>query len=168
MAEKQSDGDRPRAKMSVRLADAEDAAALARLRYDFRSEQREPAEGEDTFLARCEKWMRERLEGDPRWRCWVAEEDGEIVGNLWLQSIEKLPNPVAEPEQHACVTNVYVVPERRNARVGALLLEAALAWCRGQNVDAVLLWPSERSRSFYGRYGFGVRDDLFALRPAGG
>ena len=168
MAENQADEDRPRAKVLVRVAEAGDAAALARLRYDFRSEHREPAEGEDAFLARCESWMWERLKGDPRWSCWVAEEGGEIVGNLWLQCIEKLPNPVAEPEQHAYVTNVYVVPERRNARVGALLLEAALGWCRQQNVDAVLLWPSERSRSFYGRYGFGVRDDLFALRPAGG
>lgn len=113
-------------------------------------------------------WIVDRIERDSRWHCWVAEEDGGIVGNLWLYSIEKLPNPVAEPEQHAYVTNVYVVPERRNARVGALLLEAALEWCRRANVDAVLLWPSERSRSFYGRYGFGVRGDLFALRPAGG
>jgi len=153
---------------TVRAATVEDAPALAQLRYDFRSEHRPPAEEEDAFLARCEVWMADRLRSDARWHCWVAEGDGEIVGNLWLQSIEKLPNPVAEPEQHAYVTNVYVVPERRNARVGALMIEAALEWCRGQNVDAVLLWPSERSRSFYGRYGFGVRDDLFALRPAGG
>ena len=155
-------------ELSIREATSDDAPALARLRYDFRSEGRAPAEEADAFLARCEVWMGDRLASDPRWLCWVAEEDGEIVGNLWLQRIEKLPNPVAEPEQHAYVTNVYVVPERRNARVGALLLEAALEWCRQQNVDAVLLWPSERSRSFYGRYGFGVRDDLFALRPAGG
>jgi len=141
---------------------------LARLRYDFRSENGSPAEEEEVFLTRCEVWMSERLAGDPHWRCWVAEDGGEVVGNLWLHRIEKLPNPVAEPEQHAYITNVYVLPERRDGGVGALLLEAALAWCRHEDVDAVLLWPSERSRSFYGRYGFGVRDDLFALRPAGG
>jgi len=154
--------------LTVRSATAADAPVLARLRYDFRSEHRAPAEDEDTFLARCEVWMAERLAGDAWWHCWVAEADGEIVGNLWLYRIEKLPNPVAEPEQHAYVTNVYVLPEQRNGGVGALLIEAALDWCRREDVDAVLLWPSERSRSFYGRYGFGVRDDLFALRPAGG
>ena len=155
-------------KSVVRQAIPQDVAVLARLRYDFRSEQRAPAEAEDDFLARCERWMLDRIQNDASWCCWVAEEGGEIVGNLWLYRIEKLPNPVAEPEQHAYVTNVYVVPERRDAGVGALLIEAALAWCRHENVDAVLLWPSERSRSFYGRYGFSVRDDLFALRPAGG
>ena len=153
---------------TVRQATSEDAVALARLRYEFRSEHHRPTEDEEAFLARCEVWMGDRLGGDALWGCWVAEEGGEIVGNLWLQRIEKLPNPVAEPEQHAYVTSVYVTPERRNARVGALLLETALEWCRQENVDAVLLWPSERSRTFYGRYGFGVRDDLFALRPAGG
>lgn len=112
--------------------------------------------------------MVDRLERDPRWLCWVAEEAGEIVGNLWLHRIEKLPNPVAEPEQHAYVTNVYVAPDWREAGIGALLIEAALDWCRHENIDAVLLWPSERSRTFYGRCGFGSRDDLFALRPAGG
>ncbi|HEX7183587.1 MAG TPA: GNAT family N-acetyltransferase, partial [Thermoanaerobaculia bacterium] len=101
----------------------------------------------------------------PRWRCWVAEGEEGILGNLWLQVIEKLPNPVSEPEQHAYITNVYVLPPARNAGVGALLLEAALAWCRRSDVDAVLLWPSRRSRSFYARYGFTERDDLFALRP---
>jgi len=152
----------------VRTATPGDAAALSRLRYEFRSQQREPAEEAATFLARCQMWMAERLKDDSDWHCWVADEDGEIVGNLWLCRIEKLPNPVAEPEQHAYVTNVYVVPERRDGGIGALLIEAALEWCRRENVDAVLLWPSERSRPFYGRYGFSVRDDLFALRPAGG
>lgn len=155
-------------QLEIRKATPDDAAVLARLRYDFRSEQRPPAEEEEAFLARCEVWMAERLEGDARWQCWVAEADGGIAGNLWLYSIEKLPNPVAEPEQHAYVTNVYVVPEWRDAGIGALLIEAALEWCRREDVDAVLLWPSKRSRSFYGRYGFGVRDDLFAMRSAGG
>lgn len=151
---------------TTRRARSADAPVLAQLRYAFRCELGAPVEAEPVFVARCTGWMLERLgDKDGRWLCWVAEEAGTIVGNLWLQRLEKLPNPVAEPEEHAYVTNVYVVPERRDARIGALLLEAALAWCRRSDVDAVLLWPSTRSRSFYARYGFGVRDDLFALRP---
>ncbi len=153
--------------LSLRVAVPGDAPTLARMRYVFRCELGTAAEAESAFVARCTGWMLERLGsgGDARWVCWVAEEGGAIVGNLWLQRLEKLPNPVAEPEEHAYVTNVYVVPERRDAGVGALLLEAALAWCRRSEVDAVVLWPSARSRNFYARYGFGVRDDLFALRP---
>lgn len=152
---------------SIRLATPQDVPVLADLRFRFRTELGEPAEPEAAFRDRCARWMAERLAGNPHWLCWVAEGPEGIVGNLWLQVIEKIPNPVSEPEHHAYVTNVYVVPPLRSAGVGALLLEAALAWCRQSGIDAVLLWPSARSRSFYARYGFTARDDLFALRPVG-
>jgi len=153
-------------RASVRAATPRDGPALAELRFRFRSELTAPAEPADQFKARCAQWMAGRLAGDPRWHCWVAEGSQGIVGNLWLQVIEKIPNPAAaEPESHGYITNVYVVPELRNGGVGALLMEAALAWCREEGIDAALLWPSERSRSFYARYGFVPRDDLFALRP---
>lgn len=150
---------------SIRLATPEDAPALAGLRYRFRVELGEPTEPEAEFQERCTRWMAERLAGHPAWCCWVADGPDGLLGHLWLQLIEKIPNPVAEPEHHAYITNVYVLPSARNARLGALLLEAALAWCRQSDIDAVLLWPSERSRSFYQRYGFTERGDLFALRP---
>lgn len=156
-------------KDSIRAATPDDAPSLARLRYRFRIEHGEPIETEDAFVDRCAAWMAGRLGENPQWKCWVAEQPsgniGKIIGNLWLQVMEKLPNPVSEPEHHAYITNVYVLPECRNDGVGALLLEAALEWCRNSEIDAVFLWPSERSRSFYMRYGFSVREDLFALRP---
>ncbi|HKI03445.1 MAG TPA: GNAT family N-acetyltransferase [Thermoanaerobaculia bacterium] len=149
----------------IRTAAQGDAPTLARLRFQFRSELGELVETEEEFVARCTRWMEDRLGRDFPWRCWVAEGPDGIVGNLWLQVMEKLPNPVEEPELHAYITNVYVLPDCRSAGVGALLLEAALEWCRSSKIDAVFLWPSDRSRPFYMRYGFSVRDDLFALRP---
>jgi GNAT superfamily N-acetyltransferase len=150
---------------SIRLATPQEAPALADLRFRFRTELGEPTEPEAEFRARCARWMAERLAGHPGWRCWVAEGPEGIVGNLWLQVLEKVPNPVSEPEQHAYITNVYVLPQSRNAGLGALLLETALAWCRQSRIDAVFLWPSQGSRSLYARYGFTEREDLFALRP---
>jgi HPt (histidine-containing phosphotransfer) domain-containing protein/N-acetylglutamate synthase-like GNAT family acetyltransferase len=152
----------------LRAGRRDDAAALARLRWAFRCELARPAEAEEAFLARCTGWMAARLGEDLRWRCWVAEVAGEIVGNLWLERLEKMPNPIGEPELHAYVTNLYVVPSRRAAGIGGLLLEVALDFCRGAGVDVVLLWPSARSRSLYERHGFAVRDDVLELRPAGG
>ena len=151
--------------LEIRIAARDDAPTLARLRFQFRSELGALVETEEEFVERCTRWMEDRLATDFPWRCWVAEGPDGIVGNLWLQVREKLPNPVEEPELHAYITNMYVLLEVRNAGVGALLLEAALEGCRSSSIDAVFLWPSDRSRSFYRRYGFSVRDDLFALRP---
>jgi GNAT superfamily N-acetyltransferase len=78
--------------------------------------------------------------------------------------IEKVPNPVAEREAHAYVTNVYVEPALRGHGTGGRLLEAAIAWCQVNEIDAVILWPTPESRSLYERHGFAVSDDLLQLR----
>lgn len=144
--------------------------ALARLRYEFRAGQDPPIESEADFLARCTGWMTARLVPGGSWRCWLAEAAGRAVGTVWLQRIEKLPNPVAEAESHGYVSSLYVVPSSRGAGLGSRLLGACLEACQAQEMDAVILWPTARSRSLYLRLGFAVREDLLErrLRPSPG
>ena len=145
--------------LSVRRASPADAAALARLRFDFRAELGQPTEDRGSFLPRCEAWMQERLQRPGPWYAWLLESPA-VSGSLWLQLIEKLPNPVEELESHAYVTSVYVAPSARSAGAGQALLDAALQFCRGAGVDSVILWPSSRSRSLYERNGFAAPSDL--------
>jgi GNAT superfamily N-acetyltransferase len=105
-----------------------------------------------------------RLAARTPWRCWIAEADGRIVGTIWLQIIEKLPNPVDEAEIHGYITSVYVEPSMRGFGIGSMLLDAAIDACSREGVDALILWPTQRSRSLYERYGFAVRDDLLERR----
>ncbi|HET8633630.1 MAG TPA: GNAT family N-acetyltransferase [Gemmatimonadales bacterium] len=148
----------------IRRAGAADAEVLARLRYDFRAAEDPVIEQEAEFLARCTGWMAERLDADRRWRCWMAEHLGSPVGTIWLQLIEKLPNPVAEPELHGYISSLYVEPSRRGTGVGSRLLETCLRTCEEECVDAVLLWPTARSRALYARHGFAIRDDVMEKR----
>jgi GNAT superfamily N-acetyltransferase len=148
----------------IRPARAGDAAALARLRWEFRASQEPPVESAAAFTARCAAWMEASLEPAGRWRCWLAEQAGRIVGTIWLQLIEKLPNPVGEAERHGYVSSLYVEPGRRGAGLGSRLLGACLDACVADGVDAVILWPTPRSRALYERHGFAVRDDLLELR----
>jgi len=82
----------------IRPAAPADAPALARLRLAFRAEVEPPSEDQPAFLERCSAWMADRLESGGPWRAWVADTPAGIVGTAWLLLIEKLPNPVAEPE----------------------------------------------------------------------
>jgi GNAT superfamily N-acetyltransferase len=151
------------------MATPEDAAMLAKLRFDLRASLHELREDETTFVERCTRWMRERLgperadSGDGRWQCWIAERDGALVGSVWLQLIEKIPNPIAAPESYVYLTNFYVQPEHRSHGIGSQLLDAALSWSRNNNAELVLLWPTERSKTLYERHGFVPADDFMEL-----
>jgi ribosomal protein S18 acetylase RimI-like enzyme len=147
--------------IEIRLAQPSDAVALAELRWDFRAGGAATAEAHDAFVARCAAWMRQELASGASWRAWVAEEiEGppeaghhKIVGQVWLHTIHKVPNPIAERERHAYLSNLYVMPEARGG-VGTRLLEAALVQADADGVDSIVLWPSARSRSLYLRRGF--------------
>jgi len=152
-----------RPAVHVRRALPRDADALAELRYAFRLEQRPATESPDTFAARCSNWMRPRLRGDSRWTVWLAERDGRIVGNVWMQFVEKIPNPGPESELHAYISNFFIVPAERNSGVGTQILSAAVAYCRAHHVDTVFLWPTQRSTPLYQRTGFEIPTDLLVL-----
>jgi GNAT superfamily N-acetyltransferase len=108
--------------------------------------------------------MVERLVPDSRWRCWVAIAEGRLVGTVWLQLVEKIPNPMEETELHAYVSSVYVVPRMRNRGVGTALLRACLSECGALGTDAVFLWSNPDSRRLYQRHGFTAGQDLLERR----
>ena len=86
------------------------------------------------------------------------------MGTAWLHLLEKLPNPVGEPELHGYVSSLYVRPEFRGEGLGSNLLGACLDACERLGVDSVVLWPTPASRRLYLRHGFGIRDDLLERR----
>ena len=146
--------------VTYRVAKAKDCAALAANRYDFRVELDPATEPKAKFVRRCAAWMKTQLR-QGRWRGWLATTDGRVIGHVWVALIEKIPNPVGEPERHAYISNCYVVPEMRNRAIGARLLKQALAWCKAKGTDSIILWPTRRSRSFYLKCGFEPSTHIF-------
>jgi GNAT superfamily N-acetyltransferase len=144
----------------VRPAAPADAPELARLRYEFRTRLGPAVEAEDDFTARCAAWMTARLADGGGWHAWIATRDEAIVGTIWLEQIEKMPNPTPESETHAYITNVYVRESERGAGLGSALLAAAVQWCEESGVHAAILWPTYRSVPLYARHGFAPPDAL--------
>jgi GNAT superfamily N-acetyltransferase len=138
--------------IEIRQASVDDARALAELRWEFRAGRDPAVEEHHAFVERCTGWMTRELEAG-RWRAWVAVSDGRHVGQVWINAIEKVPNPIGERDQHVYLSNLYVQPAARGG-VGTRLLESALDWASAHQVDRVVLWPAKPSESLYRRHGF--------------
>ena len=160
-------GNQDGSRIIIRQASVSDAEVLAILRYNLRSSIDRVSEDEASFVERCTLWMQERLQHSNLWMCWIAEREQTAVGNLWAQLIEKIPNPTSEPEYHLYFTNFYVRKDCRGCGIGSQLFTSALAWAQTKNVHVAILWPTERSVSFYLRHGFSASADLMELKLTG-
>jgi N-acetylglutamate synthase-like GNAT family acetyltransferase len=149
--------------IAIRSATIADARVLAELRWEFRSAQNPAVETHDAFVRRCAAWMRRELQEGREWRAWVAVHEHAIVGQAWLHTVGKIPNPVAERERLAYVSNLYVKPSSRGG-TGTRLLEVVLDSCRANRIDRVVLWPSKRSVTLYLKHGFSRGGDVMELK----
>jgi GNAT superfamily N-acetyltransferase len=155
------------------------------MRYAFRTELAAPNEARAAFIERTSGWLADRLADRGAWTGWVAcadpepvaadsqpeavrsePDDGEPVGLVLVQLVEKVPNPVPEPELLGYLSSLYVRPHWRGRGTGDMLLATALQFCRRSGVESVVLWPSPRSVPLYQRHGFSHRGDVMELRWA--
>jgi len=148
--------------IEIRTATVADAKELAELRWEFRSAQNPAVEAHDAFVRRCVGWMRRELQDGSDWKAWAAVQDHVIVGQIWLHTIGKIPNPVAELERLAYISNLFVRPSSRGG-TGTRLLEAALDSCRENRIERVVLWPSKRSVTLYLGHGFTTGGNVMEL-----
>ena len=69
----------------------------------------------------------------------------------------------ASAAAHAYVSNLYVTPGARGG-AGTRLLQAVVDRAAAEGVDRVVLWPSERSRTLYERFGFTTNGEVMERR----
>jgi GNAT superfamily N-acetyltransferase len=158
---------------AIRRATVADARELAASRYRFRTTFDAPTppapdvafENEDAFVARAAPLIAEFL-GSGRWQAWVAERDGGICGHLFLQLIDKMPNPdPREPERLGYLTSFFVEPELRDRAVGSALMQELEAFATRSRVEKILIvGTTQRSRSLYARRGYASSADLLQKR----
>ena len=148
----------------IHPATPRDAPAMAQLRWEFRAGRGvPPTETREDFVARCTTWMSRELGPGGSWLAWVAVHEGRLVGQIWMHTIDKVPNPIAEPERHGYISNLYVSPDLRGG-VGSRLLKTTIDWAVANGIDRIVLWPSPLSKTLYVRNGFTPDGDVFELK----
>jgi GNAT superfamily N-acetyltransferase len=97
---------------------------------------------------------------------WIAADGGHVLAVMSVAIVRKLPSPENLHGRWGYISNSYVLPEARNAGIGQQLLAAIQAWARQEDLELLLVWPSERAYPFYERAGFSRPPDplIFRLR----
>lgn len=139
--------------VKVRRASIADVDELARLRWDFRDEER-PGQSREQFLVQCAAWLEEALHSG-RWDVAVAQsEAGRLVGCIYLQSVEKVPVPGSIRRFWGYVTSSYVEAAWRNRGIGGDLLRLLIEAGEERSLEFLIVWPSREAIPFYRRIGF--------------
>ena len=149
--------------MKYRLAEEEDLNSLAEMRWLHEFEENNCSNVEKgEFIIECKAFLINGLECG-NWVYWVAEEDDEIVANIYINKIRKVPKPQKLFTEIGYVTNVHTKEKWRNKGIGTQLLKEAVAWSKENGIELLFVWPSERSVSYYEREGFKEKNEIMEL-----
>ncbi len=136
--------------MQYRQVSVGELRCLSGLRWEWHTED-EPQGAvvkRDEYVDACEEFLGEGL-ARGNWAYWVTAQDGEIVANIFVQRIAKVPKPSRLHGEWGYVTNVYTRPEWRHRGIGSELLRRVQEWAPGEQLELWIFWPSERSITLY-------------------
>ncbi|MBA3566230.1 MAG: GNAT family N-acetyltransferase [Actinobacteria bacterium] len=89
-----------------------------------------------------------------------------MVSHAFIGLVDKIPRPTPEQRWIGYLTNVYTRPAFRSLGLGGLVLESVKTWASEEDVELLIVWPSERSVGFYRRHGFvGDAEPLVWMSP---
>jgi GNAT superfamily N-acetyltransferase len=150
--------------MNFRIADKSDFEQFANLRWDFRMESGEEkaAMSREKFVKRCVKFFEEKAD-DGNHTYWIAEEEGEIISQIFVHKIDLIPRPCKIKDQFGYITNNYTKPKYRGKGIGTRLLEKVIEWAKSEDLELLIVYPSERSHTFYERVGFKAENEVMEL-----
>jgi GNAT superfamily N-acetyltransferase len=140
---------------TVRRATATDIPALVELRIAFDLELHgEILTGpDDEHRARIDAYLRAHVP-DGRFRVWVADAAGGVVGMAGLIVIDRPPHPRSRRAPEAMVFNVMTTPAWRRRGVGRAIMEAVIAGGRALGCRRLLLRTSDDGSHLYAALGF--------------
>lgn len=152
--------------VTIRIAEKNDVRALAELRWQlcadyaneiFSSEKR-------LFIETFSSQLEARSHRDIIH--FLAEAEGTIVAVMSVVKVQGLPHPdkLQSNGVWGYLTNVYTSPTFRNKGIGSHLLVEVRHWAQKQNLELLVVWPSEKSDSFYKRAGFARERDPLVLK----
>ena len=151
--------------MNYRMATIGDLHQLSELRWDFRMEDGDelPVVSKAEFIEACTLFLERGLNNGYH-TFWLAEENGEIVSHIFIHKIDMIPRPCKIHDQFGYITNNYTKPAYRNKGIGSELMKRVTDWAKDEDLELLIVYPSDRAVTFYQRAGFYSENDVMEIR----
>jgi GNAT superfamily N-acetyltransferase len=141
---------------------SDDLEAVARLRWRWVAENRDPGQDVDTFVRDFSEWWARQ----PAIVGAVAVDDGptsgspggRVVGMAFLVVVDRVPAPGELDRTSGDIQSVYVEAEHRGHGTGTRLLELLTARARERGCIRMTVNSSSRALPYYGRLGFQLHE----------
>lgn len=146
-------------ELNFYLATSDDLATVADLRWRLQTDDEGDEAGREAFTR---EFPQNDLHTEDLYH-FLAEVDGKPVGAISVRKVWKVPAPGRPEAAWGYFTNTYVLPEHRNDGVGAALLAHVEAWAHAEELELLIVWPSDRAYPFYERAGYTRRQDPLVL-----
>ncbi len=149
--------------MNFRMAIEKDINSLAEMRWIHSYDENSNFNiSKEEFLKECSVFLKNAMEMG-NWVYWIAEDNGDIIANIYIQRIKKVPKPHKLHAEIGYITNVHTKEEYRNKGVGTKLLKEVVEWSKTSGIELLFLWPSKKSVPFYEREGFLEQNEIIEL-----
>jgi ribosomal protein S18 acetylase RimI-like enzyme len=143
------------------LADAETVVAHRRAMFfemGYRDEQ-----ALDKMCDAFRPWLAWKMRDDQYLAWFAVDSGGAIAAGLGLWLMDWPPHLVGPGPWRANILNVYTQPQFRRMGLARELMEAAIEWCRANQVRAVILHSSDDGRRLYESMGFQATNEMRIL-----
>lgn len=114
----------------------------------------------DAMSASFKVWLLPRMNAG-EYLAWLAIAPDETVAagaGLWL--MDWPPHMVGRGSRRGNILNVYTSENFRRRGLSRELMQAALAWCRDNQVDTIILHASDDGRTLYESLGFTPTNEM--------
>jgi N-acetylglutamate synthase-like GNAT family acetyltransferase len=145
------------------MADERDMHSLSEMRWVHEMDENSNYEiSKEDFILECSVFLKKGL-NNGTWTYWIAEENGEIIANIYIHRIHKVPKPQKLHAAIGYVTNVHTREQYRNKGIGTKLLNHVIEWARNSGIELLFVWPSQKSVPYYKRTGFTEKNEIMEL-----
>ena len=151
--------------INYRMATAEDAPLLARVRMDFLREANGSlslAEADDLLAANTAYLSRALADGS--FLSWMALEDGNIAGTSGVSFYTLPPNRSCPDGKTAYISNMFTYPAYRGGGIATRLFAMTVDAAAQKGHRNICLSATKMGRPLYEKYGFKDAHDFMAYR----